>query len=169
MRYFKFYTQKEGADTSGNAYPVKESGKDFHVYLKECKFYGGIELKDVPKRDWHDSNGDDEFISTNPTYKSKNIDAKFAYKGKLFSANKAINAFMEYLASCGSMKIYDEYNQIGRKKTRFVCVSDDATLYRKMDGADEALVFTVRLKINDPVTKVTLIKDKDGNVIELKA
>ena len=169
MRYFKFYIQKEGTDASGNAYPIKESGRDFHVYLQECKFYGGIELKDIPKRDWHDSNGDDEFISSTPTYKSKSLDVRFAYKGKLFSANKAIEAFMEYLASCGTMKIYDEYNQIGRTNTRFVCVPDAATLYRKIDGVDEALVFTVRLKINDPVTKVTLIKDNDGNVIELRA
>ena len=126
MKYFRFYIQKEGADSSGAAYPIKESGKDFNVYEKECKFYGGGETKDIPKRDWYDQNGDDEFTPTTPVYKSQDVDVKFAYKGALFSANAYIKNFMEYLATGGTMKIYDEYNRIGRQSVRFVGIPDDA-------------------------------------------
>ena len=169
MKYFRFYIQKEGTDSSGAAYPIKESGKDFNVYEKECKFYGGRETKDIPKRDWYDQNGDDEFTPTTPVYKSQDVDVKFAYKGALFSANAYIKNFMEYLATGGTMKIYDEYNRIGRQSVRFVGIPDDAELHRKKDGADEALIFTVKLKVNDPVTDVTIETDTDGNVTGLKA
>ena len=168
MRFFKFYIQKEGTDSSGNAYPVKESGKDFGVYEKECKFYGGRELKDIAKRDWHDHNGDDEFIPAIPVFKAKSIEIKFACKGDLYSSNNKIKSFMEALAENGSMKIYDEYNHIGRRGVRFDSIPDEATLYRKMDGVDEALVFTVKMKINDPVTEVSLVTDKGGNVTDLR-
>lgn len=157
MKYFKFYLQKEGTDTSGNPYPVKESGEDFNVFEKECKFYGGAEVKDLPSRDWHDEDGDDEFIPSTLRYKSIECEVKFACKGDLFSSNSKIETFKEYLSS-GTMKIYDEYNQVGRQNVRFVSIPDDATLYRKMDGTDEALVFTVKLKVNDPRTNITLSK-----------
>ena len=134
-----------------------------------CRFYGGRETKDIPKRDWYDPNGDDEFTPTTPVYKSQDIDVKFAYKGALFSANAYIKKFMEYLATGGTMKIYDEHNRIGRQSVRFVGIPDDAELHRNKDGIDEALIFTVKLKVNDPVTDVTPVTDADGNVTGLKA
>lgn len=167
MRYCKFYIQKEGTDASGNAYPVKESGRDFLVYEKESKFYGGREVKEVAKRDWHDQNGDDEFFPNTPTYKAQEIEVKFACKGDLYSSNEKIEDFQKYLANGGTMKIYDEYNRVGRQSVRFSSIPDDAELYRKVDGVDEALVFTVKMKVNDPVTNVVLTKDQDGNVITL--
>lgn len=167
MRYFKFYIQQEGIDSSGNNYPIKEAGVDFLVYEQSSKFYGGMETKEPAKRDWYDQDGDDEFIPKNPKYKAKEIEVKFACKGALFSSNKKIDNFQAFLANCGSMKIYDEYNGVGRQNVRFVSVSDDAELHRKMDGSDEALVFTVKMKVNDPVTKITPLKDENGNVISL--
>ena len=168
MVYFKFYMQKEGLDTSGSAYPVKESGSSFHVYEKESKFYGGRELKEPAKREWHDENGDDEFLPSKPVYKAQEVEIQFACKGEIFSSNKKLKDFIDYLANSGSMKIYDEYNGIARRNVRFVSVSD-ATLYRKRKATDEALVFTVKLKINDPVTDVTIETDSNGNVTNLKS
>ena len=54
------------------------------------------------------------------------------------------------------MKIYDEYNKIGRQHVRFKSLNDSADLFRDDDG--DILVFTVNFKVNDPVTDITLKK-----------
>ena len=49
-------------------------------------------------------------------------------------------------------------------------INYDPTVVKKSSrGIDEALIFTVKLKVNDPVTDVTPVTDADGNVTGLKA
>lgn len=152
MRYYKFYIQKE---SDGAA--VMETGAEFEVYETQCKFYGGGEVKDLPKREWYDEHGEDEFVPDEMKFKSQEMEVKFSYKGNKNSANNVIRTFMSYLSTGGSMKIFDEYNQIGRQNVRFVSISDDAELVRN-DSEGDILIFTVKFKVNDPVTNITLSK-----------
>lgn len=151
MKYYKFYIQKE---TDGAE--VKELGEDFGFYEMECKFYGGKAVKDVPKRDWYDEDGDDEFVPEELKYKAFEMDIKFGYKGDMFTANDKLDALQDYLDG-GTMKIYDSYNHIGRQNVRFVEIPDDAELVRDKDDGD-ILVVTVKLKVNDPRTAIKLEK-----------
>lgn len=155
MKYYKFYIQKETAGSE-----VKELGEDFGFYETECKFYGGNAVKDVAKRDWHDEDGDDEFVPDEQKYKAFEMQVKFGYKGGQFSANDKLEALQDYLNG-GTMKVYDSYNNIGRQNVRFEGISDDAELVRDADDGD-ILIVTVKLKVNDPKTKITLTKE-DSN------
>lgn len=152
MKYYKFFFQKET-----NGAPVLESGEDFNVYEMECSFYGGGEAKELAKREWHDEHGDDEFVPNEIKLKAQDIKVKFGYKGDMFSANAVLLKFREYLRNGGTMKIYDEYNHIGRQNVHFVGIPDDAELVRNSDDGD-ILVFTVKMKANDPITDILLKK-----------
>lgn len=151
MKYYKFYIQKEAANAK-----VMELGENFGFYEMECKFYGGKAVKDPPKRDWYDEDGDDEFVPDNPKFKSFEMDIKFGYKGDMFSANEKLEKLQDYLVP-GTMKVYDSYNNIGRQNVRFIEIPDDAELVRDKDDGD-ILVVTIKLKVNDPRTKITLSK-----------
>lgn len=136
--------------------PIKETGEDFNIYEVASKFYGGTSAKELPKRSWNDENGDDEFVPDDLKMESTSHSVKFGYKGDKFSANKAIKSFIEYLSKGGSMKVYDEYNHIGRQHVRFSSMEDDAELVRDEEG--DIIIFTVNLKVNDPVTDIVLEK-----------
>lgn len=151
MKYYRYFIKKESKGS-----PVKETGEDFDIFEMESSFYGGNEAKDVPKRTWYDEHGDDEFVPDTLMMQAKEHSVKFGYKGDKFSANAAIKSFINYLSTGGKMKIYDEYNQIGRQHVRFKSLNDSAELFRDDDG--DILVFTVNFKVNDPVTDITLKK-----------
>lgn len=154
MEYYKYFVQKE---TDGAA--VKELGADFEFFEMESKFYGGGTVKDVPKRDWYDEDGDDEFVPDEQKYKAFEMEVKFGYKGDINTANAKLKALQDYLNG-GTMKVYDSYNRIGRQNVRFESISDDAELVRS-DTDGDILVITVKLKVNDPVTEVELEASPD--------
>lgn len=151
MQYYKFYIQKES-----DGAPVKELGEDFGFYETESKFYGGNTVKDLPKRDWYDEDGDDEFVPDTLKYKAYDAEVKFGYKGDRFTANDKLKALQDYLNG-GTMKVYDSYNRIGRQNVRFEGIPDDAELVRDEEDGD-ILIITVKFKVNDPKTDITLTK-----------
>lgn len=151
MKYYKFYIQKE---TTGSA--VKELGEDFGFYETESKFYGGNAVKEVAKRDWYDEDGDDEFVPEQQKFKAFEAEIKFGYKGDMNTANGKLKALQDYLYG-GTMKFYDSYNRVGRQNVRFEEISDDAELVRNTDDGD-ILIITLKLKVNDPKTEITLTK-----------
>ena len=158
MEYYKFYIQKEGTDSTGASYPVKELGEDFKLYEVESKFYGNAAVKDIPTRSWHDEDGDDEFVPETYKYKSYEMSVKLACKGDSMSSNTTIKALKDYLSG-GQFEIFDTFNGIGRQHVRFVEIPDDAVLYRHYLGEEECLVFTLKMKVNDPKTDITLKKE----------
>lgn len=151
MKYYKFYVQKERSDA-----PVMEMGEDFGFYETESKFYGLNEVKDLPKRTWYDEDGDDEFVPDEMKYKAYEMSVKFGYKGTKFSANAKVKALQDYLSG-GTFKFYDSYNSVGRQNVRFSGISDDAELVRD-DTDGDILIVTVKMKVNDPRTDITLNK-----------
>lgn len=137
----------------------------FGMYCMENPFKMMDSVKEPSKRSWHDEDGDDEYIPNDGLrLSSYESDVKFGFKGDEFGANEKLRAFLDYLSK-GMMKMYCEYNRIGRQHVRLKSVKQD--LYRdEVDG--DLLILTVTFKINDPATDIKpIIKGSDGTVTQL--
>lgn len=107
-----------------------------------------LELKEIFKRDWADQQGDEEYIPAVPTFKAYEQDLEFIYKGVLRTASDAIRTFLTYLQGA-EFSLYDEYSQRG---IRCRYVSYDSKAHYRL--VEEAVVFTVKVKINNPLCYV---------------
>lgn len=113
-------------------------------------------MKDIPSRDWPDEHGDDEYVPGTPYYKAYEMDCEFVFLGPHGTANAKIKDFLKFLAEGGKFRIYDTYTKIGRTEVRYMSYSENV-LYRR-DGQDDIVIFSVKLKINNPVSDITLTK-----------
>ena len=159
-RYFRIYLQREvdGA-------PVVDTIDSFGMYCMENPFKTCVDVKEPVKRTWYDEHGDDEYIPPADglymaAYENK---VKFGFKGKAYGANEKLKAFLEYLRG-GMMKMYCEFNGIGRKNVRLKSIED--TLSRDVKGDEDILIVSVTFKFNDPITNVSPVKS-NGKVTKL--
>lgn len=120
--------------------------------------------KDPYKNDWHDENGDDEYVKE-MHYESIEFSVSFyikAYDSEEGSAEKVIrknvDLFFDKIRS-GEFRIYDSYNGIGRRKVRYAGFAEEE-FSRKDDWA--RAIFQISFKINDPVTRMIM---QDGSII----
>ena len=151
MECYKVYIKQDKSGAS-----VVETIEDFGLYCVDIPFKPAGDVKDIVSRDWKDENGVDEYIPADGLKMSAyDIDVKFGYKGDKFGANKAINSLLSYLAT-GYVSIYDTYTGIGRQKVRLVKLNDNADIVRDDDG--DILIFSVTLKVCDPITNISLSK-----------
>lgn len=137
--------------------PIRDS-KEWGIWVKSIPFKVFPDMKDIPSRTYFDEHGDDEFVPSYPFYKAYEIDCDFVYIGVYGSANIQIKAFLKYLAEGGMFQFYDTYTKIGRKNIRYVKTSDDPEIFYRREGKDDVVQFEVTLKVNDPVTEITLTK-----------
>ena len=86
------------------------------------------------------------------------------FHGEAFGANEKCKAFIDYIRKSGMMKMYCEFNRIGRQHVRLKDI--DPNLYRDPDNED-LLVLSITFKFNDPVTDVKPIKDAQGSISNL--
>ena len=127
--------------------------KDFPFQL-----YG--DTKELPSRSWYDENGDDEYVPKKLYIGAYEIDVEFAYKGNMYSANAAIRSFLDYLTGNDGLNqgallsVYDTYTKIGRQHIRYVSVENTMTVRNESEG--DVFTFTVKFKVNDPITNITL-------------
>ena len=106
--------QKEG---DGNE--VKDSIADFGMYVSESPFKPCDSVKEPVKREWHDEHGDDEYIGKDGLYMAAYENkVKFLFKGNAFGANEKCKAFIDYLRKSGMMKMYCDFNRVGRQHVR---------------------------------------------------
>ena len=138
-----------------NGSPVKDS-MDWNIWIKSVPFKLFPEMKDIPSRSWYDQNGDEEFVPDNPVFKAYEMNCEFVFIGAHGLANSKITEFLSYLANGGMFKFYDSHTKIGRTKVRYVSYSEDI-LYRNQ-GSEDIVVFSVTLKVNDPITNIVLSK-----------
>lgn len=105
--------------------------KNFDIFLKSAPFNYCTEVKDVPSNDWHDEDGEEEYIPTNNLkLKAFEITIEWAYKGS--DANEAIREFSDFLLSQSPFEyMYDTYNNIKYRNVRLVKIHDDATLIKQ--------------------------------------
>ena len=158
-RYFRIYMQmeKDGAE-------VIDTIDSFGMYCMENPFKTCSEVKEPTKRTWYDEHGDDEYIPKDGLYMSSYENkVKFGFKGKAYGANEKLKAFLQYLRG-GMMKMYCEFNGVGRKNVRLKSV--DPVLYRNVQGDEEILILSVTFKFNDPITDVVPIK-ANGKITNL--
>lgn len=162
-----FYLQRMWTDAQSNPYPVKESVAEWGIFCKEIPFKIAEKVKTPAKRTWLDEHGDDEYIPSGGLYlEAYTMEVEFGCK-KLTSADASkygtsvisdvrtkVGDFITWLRTAGMIKIYSGYTRIGRQNVRLDSVKDKAKW--KNEGGEEWLVFTVELKVNDPVTDVTL-------------
>lgn len=132
---------------------VKDVLVEWGIYHKHIPFNLYPKIKEPPKVNFPDQDGDDEYLPATPHYEAYEMKATFIYKGPADTANANIRAFLDYLQG-SYFTIYDEYSKIGRQKVRFVEADDDAYLFRR--GDIDLVEFYVVFKVNDPKTDVTL-------------
>ena len=139
MSYSSTYIQKSTENR-------KDVFLDFGILLKSIPLNPFPDLKEIPKRDWADKQGDDEYLSSIPIFKAYETDVKFIYKGELGSARKAIYEFILYLTG-SEFSIFDTWKGVGFR-CRYVSYNESA-FYRKQDDVVE---FSLKFKVNNPLS-----------------
>jgi hypothetical protein len=121
--------------------------------------------KEPYKTEWFDQDGDSEFTA-NMFYEAMEISVGFYIKAyssanatAVHTLRSQVESFFSYIRD-GEFKIYDSYTDFGRKSVRYAGYEEGKFKSRK-DWA--SATFTVKFKINDPVTKVKLL---NGVLIE---
>ena len=116
------------------------------------------------KNEWLDENGDQEY-TRQMYYESMEISVGFyvkAYDTEEHNAAEVlrmqIDDFFSYIRN-GEFKIYDSYTDLGRQGVRYAGY-EEGTFKSRNDWA--SATFTVKFKINDPLTRVML---KNGALI----
>lgn len=161
-QYFKIYLQRES-----DGAPVMDTISTYGMYCMENPFKTCGDVKDIANRSWHDEHGDDEYISEDGLYLSSYENkVKFGFKGNAYDANERLKSFLNYLRS-GMLKMYCEFNQIGRQHVRFKSVNP--TLYREVKGNVDILTVEITFKFNDPITDVEPDVDRNGAIINLRS
>lgn len=126
------------------------------------------EPKETYVNDWKDEDGDDEY-NTVMHYKAFEIDVKFYVKVEAnvtgptaaaeFYAN--MRSFFSAVRN-GHFKIFMDYTQQGFQNVRYAGFSMDESEYKARDNWVRAS-FTVRFKVNDPTTEMTMV---NGAIVE---
>ena len=114
--------------------------------------------KDPYKNDWHDANGDEEWVEK-IYYQPIEFEVSFyikAYETNDESAEvimrRQIDGFFS-LIKAGEFKIYDSYNGIGRRKVRYAGYSEED--FSKRSNWARA-IFRIKFKVNDPITRMVI-------------
>lgn len=161
-KWNNFFLQRMGVGENNAPYPVCESVATWGVWCKDIPFKLFDKVKEPPKRTWNDEHGDDEYIPSSGLFLEaytmkvelgcKKIDNSQA---SVDDVRDKVGEFMEYLRSAGMMNVYSSHTRIGRQNVRLESVPDSAKWKVEEDGF-EWLIFEITLKVNDPMTDVTL-------------
>ena len=140
---------------------VVDTLDNWGIVCKEFPFVLYSEAKELPVNEWHDEDGDDEYIPEELKLSSYEVEVEFVYKGDVNTANAKIKGFLDYLTgkdgTGAELMVYDTYTRIGRQRVRYVGVDEDITWRQEESG--DVMVFVVTFKVNDPVTDITLNKE----------
>lgn len=118
------------------------------------------------KTSWLDEDGDDEYDGQ-LFFEAQEIEVDFYLKTYASGDTSAVELLNSQLQSffgkvtSSQFKIYDAYTGIGRQKVRYVDYSEKSFIARD-DWA--RCIFTVKLKVNDPVTPMTL---SGGSIVDI--
>lgn len=114
--------------------------------------------KDPYKNDWHDENGDDEWVEK-MYYQPIELEVSFYVKayetngeGAEVILRKQIDGFFSAIRT-GEFKIYDSYNGIGRQKVRYAGYTEEDFTKR---GNWARAIFKIKFKVNDPITRMVM-------------
>lgn len=112
--------------------------------------------KNITSQSWYDEHGDDEFIPNALYYEPVEATLDFVFKGSVSEAKTQIVSFINYLRG-GLFKFYDEFYQVGRQNVRVISFPDNTQFkYDDITKGTGVATFSIEIKINDPVTDITL-------------
>lgn len=118
--------------------------------------------KEVYKISWLDENGDEEYTKE-MFYESFEFEVSFFVKTMGKNAEKTMISQIEsFFAKIrrGEFMIYDSYTGLGRQKVRYAGYSEES---KKVTSTWARSIFTIKFKVNDPVTRITL---SNGKLVE---
>lgn len=115
------------------------------------------EAKDLPSNDWRDENGSEEYFPDKLVYKAYEVEVKLSIKSTTMAdLSTKLSQFLNFISG-GFFSIYDPNRLLGRTNVRFVSYSDEAEYSCGHNNGKQYLVnFSVKLKVNDPITNITL-------------
>lgn len=138
--------------------PAIDTKSQWGIVCKDFPFTVYGDIKDLPKRDWIDQDGEDTFFPEELYVQAYDIKVEFAYKGDMGTANEKIVAFLDYLIGKDGygteLKVYDTYTQIGRQGVYFKSIKPDLFV-RKTDEGD-VVTFNITFRVTDPKTQIIL-------------
>lgn len=156
MQYYTVLIQKEQEGAI-----VNDIVADFDIWCSNIPFDIGMDVKEPVVRDWQDEDGEDAYLGKSLRFSAYDMTVKWCCKGDKFSANAKIDKFLKYLSgrdgSGLKMRIYCDWTQKGRRHVRLKSVSREAELHR--DETGDVVVFSTVLRVEDPVTEITLKKE----------
>lgn len=145
----------------GNA-AAFDTATSYGIYVKDFPFIPvPLKQKNVFSQSWYDENGDDEYIPTTAYYEPVTISVPFVYVGTLDACMTNIRAFITAISNV-EFSFYDTYSTVGRQKCRMVSYSENASVLAYRGTSDSPSTqkvkaeFTLEIKINDPVTNITI-------------
>lgn len=150
MEYHEIYIR----DTSGTMFRASEYG----IYAVDVPYIDRPTAKEPYKNEWHDEDGDDEYTEQ-LFFEAQEYEFTCGYKQ--FNMIDRTHDFEKELAQALGTLFYDidaiyfECGHWGRKNVRLIGVATDAYVFE--DGSGQSiLTFKVKLKINDPMTRIKL-------------
>ena len=155
---------------------VVNSYDEWGIVCCSVPFKAGGEVKDFPKRDWPDEDGEDTYFPQESKLKAYDAEFTLAYKGQELASNPFdlglafthIRDFKEWLTGKDSidgsgteLKIYSPYSSIGRQGCYLSEISsEEPTVQMKQEGGnlyhENVVTFKVKFRVTDPVTDITL-------------
>ena len=154
MDFHEIYIQK-GTYQSPT---LKKCSSDFGIYAVEVPYIGLPNVKEPYKNDWHDENGDDEYLPSSPVFDAQEITLTLAYRG---TGGNGLKNFFDFITK-GEYSIYTECGKWGRQKVRYVDYDTDAYYFKDSNSTD-VLVFKVKFKVNDPISIMALFRNQGGD------
>lgn len=134
----KTYIQK-GADAR------KDLSVTYGVTLRSIPFKPFPEIKDLPKRDWADQQGDDVYIPANPVFKAYDTTIDLVYSGGLKTAKNMIYSLLQYIQG-GEFNIWDQWKAVGLRA--YYKSYNDEAFYRTVE---DTVTFKVELGVANPL------------------
>lgn len=172
-KYKKFFIQQQ--TYNGITYTSVGDNVDtfskFNVVCQEMPFKYLPETKDLPKRDWHDEDGEDVYVPADgQKFKAYDTEAKFLYVGTEQNMASDLKSFIDFV--CGRtnvvsgsivstssstknvlLKVYDQYTQIEAKGLYVLSVDNNLFLYNNSD-AEAIAQFGVKFRVTDPIASI---------------
>lgn len=153
----RFYIQQQSYDGSdytnvGAAVEVIAYG----IVCQEFPFKYLPEMKELPKRDWPDEDGDDVYFpSDGMKMKAFDLDVKFLYADSITNMRSKLVAFINFLYGRNTngspcLLIYDEYTNTAFRGVYVSEVGNELYEYNDVNINAHAM-FKVKFRVTDPI------------------
>ena len=171
--YKHFYVQQQTYDGTNftGVGDVVDTYDRFKVVCQELPFKYIPETKDLPQRDWYDEDGVDVYFPIDGIkFKAYDIEVKFLYVGKETDMAADIKEFVDFMTgrtnivsgatTSGTKNVslifFDEYTSTGKRGAYVSSISDELFYYTDK-SIDAICLFSLNMKIIDPVYEVSFI------------